>query len=605
MPSTTRRLALCSLLVSCGGSTRPPPPAPSQPEDVPPPVERLAEAEGVSARALLDLPAETLDPIEPLPAAPIPDDRAEEYGAKRAKTVVQLQPWRTATDLEPGVSLVDLHPRHHRAFLLTVGDQTWHLENRSPSTVLVDLAHSNATGIALVHLADDQVERCKPWAGSPSPLAEARTSGRPYVPICGEHLLVRTTVAGRRSSLEWATELVRGNAPYGEHLASLVKKTTQDRHRKVAAIDVGEAAPEEGSGPRPFRMTQQATGKTVSRKDLGFPVPGPDKVVAGRWLAVEGHDGVFAAALAPGLTALPEDEPSRTRATSQDSAELGALALFMAIDLASFDLEFEVGTEHPAVGWSARALPASVDRSLPGPDGIGTLSPIGLAAQVPPLEATRLEASFIGGFKREHAAFKEGALAEVPGASHYGVVQDGLVFSRLQPGLATLMVTEPGAKVEIRTWTSEDEPELDRVLHARQNGVPLLQDGEVSPLIANWRAGNWSGSATGEARTIRSGACIQEGPNGRYLIYGYFTAATPRTMARAFLAAGCRDAIHLDMNALEHTYAALYDRTEDGWWKVHHLDRGMSVLDKQRKGTTLPRFVAFPDNRDFFTVLRK
>ena len=83
------------------------------------------------------------------------------------------------------------------------------------------------------------------------------------------------------------------------------------------------------------------------------------------------------------------------------------------------------------------------------------------------------------------------------------------------------------------------------------------------------------------------------------MIYGYFSGATPSAMAQVFLAYGCRYAMLLDMNALEHTYMALYRRQGDRF-STQHLIAGMSVLDEMVGGQQLPRFVAFADNRDFF-----
>jgi len=60
----------------------------------------------------------------------------------------------------------------------------------------------------------------------------------------------------------------------------------------------------------------------------------------------------------------------------------------------------------------------------------------------------------------------------------------------------------------------------------------------------------------------------------------------------------------LDMNALEHTYLALYQH-DDSKLLIEHLVGGMSALDKKDGGSYLPRFVGFPDNRDFFFLLRR
>jgi hypothetical protein len=75
-------------------------------------------------------------------------------------------------------------------------------------------------------------------------------------------------------------------------------------------------------------------------------------------------------------------------------------------------------------------------------------------------------------------------------------------------------------------------------------------------------------------------------------------------MARVFQAYDCRYAMHLDMNALEHTYLAVY-RREGKNLLVQHLIQGMSVLDKADKGQYVPRFLGYPDNRDFFYVMRR
>ena len=77
-------------------------------------------------------------------------------------------------------------------------------------------------------------------------------------------------------------------------------------------------------------------------------------------------------------------------------------------------------------------------------------------------------------------------------------------------------------------------------------------------------------------------------------------------MARVFQAYDCRYAMHLDMNALEHTYIALYHRDKEGRnLLVQHLIRGMSVLDKSEKGIYIPRFLGYSDNRDFFYVMQR
>ena len=54
-------------------------------------------------------------------------------------------------------------------------------------------------------------------------------------------------------------------------------------------------------------------------------------------------------------------------------------------------------------------------------------------------------------------------------------------------------------------------------------------------------------------------------------------------MARIFQAYQCQYAFLLDMNALEHTYLAVYRRS-GGQLSIDHLLRGMSVVDKSVSG---------------------
>jgi hypothetical protein len=103
---------------------------------------------------------------------------------------------------------------------------------------------------------------------------------------------------------------------------------------------------------------------------------------------------------------------------------------------------------------------------------------------------------------------------------------------------------------------------------------------------------------------MRSGAALQTSGGKRFLIYAVFTDATPSAMARVFQAYRCDYAMLLDMNALEHTYLAVYRRSPSGLF-VDHLIKGMSVLEKTDSGELIPRFLGYADNRDFFYVMRR
>ena len=99
-------------------------------------------------------------------------------------------------------------------------------------------------------------------------------------------------------------------------------------------------------------------------------------------------------------------------------------------------------------------------------------------------------------------------------------------------------------------------------------------------------------------RTMRSGAALQTNHGKRFLIYAVFSDATPSAMARIFQAYRCDYAMLLDMNALEHTYLALYRRSGSQMF-VDHLLKGMSEVDKSAGGRTGSAFSGIPGQPGF------
>lgn len=440
-------------------------------------------------------------------------------------------------------------------------------------------------------------------------LEAARRSARPYAPLCDGRLFLRNPARGRRTALEATTEFLRDHVWGGEQIIGFVR---HQFYQDAFALHGGTAgAPAPASTPPAnlpaARLRPESATRLLVPTGLGIDVEGGRPgLPVGRWMPVHQRPGVLVAVLVPSaIAAAPE---AGHPAWQPDSVEADALDFFVAFDLARFDVGFALGTEHPRLGWSDHTAPAMLDTALPGPDGIDSAAPFVRTGMLSPAAVPRAVATFTGGFKREHGAFRHGPLATTNHSSHYGFVEQGVVFSTLQPGLSTLLVTVDG-RVDIRTWRPGDGALLPTLRFARQNGVPLVETTSAgAPMLGRfvdqWGAGNWSGSADEHLRTLRAGACILEQGASRYLVYGYFSTATPGTMARVFLALGCRDAMHLDMNALEHTYLALYAHAGKRV-EVQHLVEGMSVLDEEIGGVLAPRFLGFPDDRDFFYVLEK
>ena len=546
---------------------------------------------------------------------------AARAAADGARTIVELQPWRQASTvtLDAGrgseqVRLVNLNPASNGWFALSFdgdgrrGPATYHLENGDRRQRLL----LSATGGGSIDVAlDGRTARCAILsAAADGALERARRSNLAFAPLCDGRLYLRNAVRGSRTELEATSEFLRDHVWGGEKIVGFVRSelfrdSYVERAKSAASGPVAGGAI---GGPPPAALRPESAARAVVPGTLGIELAdAASGVVLGQWYAARGLAGAFVSVVEP--AAVADAAASRAgRPWRPDPVEADALVYLVAFDLSRFDLGFTLGTDHPRVGWSAHMRDEMRSPGLPGPDGIDTAAPLARTGMMSPAVQARAVAAFTGGFKREHGAFRQGALAQRNRGSHYGFVEQGVLFSALVPGLATLYVLNDGT-VDMKTWTDGDIALLPNLRDARQNGVALLEPDAagvtaVGALVEQWGPGNWSGSAEGRLRTLRAGACLLAHGPKRYLVYGYFSTATPPTMARVFQAYGCRYAMHLDMNALEHTYLALYTR-QGPRIAVEHLVKGMSVLDKQQGADLLPRFLAFPDNRDFFYLLRR
>lgn len=569
-------------------------------------------------------PAELRAPA--LPGAAQLERQAAEYRAERPKTILELQPLRSTTtvpvraaDGRTGTAtLVNLNPYANAWYLLTLEfgatgqGLNYHLENPRPREIALTLLAGDPTSLRVA--IGERGTPCTLWTSRPAaPLDEASRTGLPYAPLCDGRLYLRNPVAGRRTSLERVADFLRDHVWGGEQLVGFVKdRVYRDAFlEKPVTHEAGAAATRAAmpQAPQPAAIAPDRAGLAIVPEQLGLDLAAPGReLLVGQWYPVRDLAGVYVSAVTPGTL-----EPSLLRpgrgVNALGPVELDALVYLVAFDLARFDLHFVLGTDHPRVGWSDRVLPTVRDPALPGPDGIDRPAPLVVNGMVSPAEAARTVAAFTGGFKRDHGAFRYGALAQVNHGSHYGFVEQGVVFSKLQPGLATVLALDDG-RVELETWTAAGNSRRSGIRYARQNGVPLVEfdpalgRGVPGALVSNWGAGNWSGSDKGDLRSLRAGVCLQSNDARRFLIYGYFSDATPSAMARVFEAYGCQYALHLDMNALEHTYLALYV-TRGKERLVEHLIQGMDVLDQGSGTNYAPRFIGFPDNRDFFYLTRR
>jgi hypothetical protein len=556
----------------------------------------------------------------------LPARQWAQYEADAPKTILELQPFRSEERVEARreggetatFTLTNLNPHIDAWFLLSLDSPgaltTYHLENPDPARQHPRLSLEQGGAVALTGL--EGAAPCALWTrdGSQNVLEKAARSGLPYAPLCGGRLYVRNPVAGHRTSLEAVTEFLRDHVYGGEEIISFAKSELyRDRFLERATSSSSACSPPASSAsgaPQPATMNPEPPERCLVPGSLGLDLEADSPgLVAGGWYRVRDLPSVYLSTLAPESLAREILLGKQRGVNTLDRIESVALVYLVAFDLGSFDLHFALGTDHPRLDWSPRPPDRVREARLPGPDGIASAAPLVTNGMVSPADVDRTVATFAGGFKREHGAFRYGPLALDNHGSHYGFIQEGTIFSKLQPHLATLLVMGDGT-VEMRTWTRSDESTLEDIRYARQNGVPLIDydpaRGTSAPgaLVNLWGPGNWSGSAAEVLRTVRAGVCLQQSGSRRFLVYAYFSAATPSAMTRVFEGYRCRYAMQLDINALEHTYLALYVRRNHERL-VEHVVQGMEQCDSHTREGLAPRFLAVPDDRDFFYLTRR
>lgn len=545
---------------------------------------------------------------------PALSEQMAQYEAAVPKTIIELQPFRQQQNsiLADGtkVALISLNPHVNATFLLKIGADTYHIDNPDPAGQKVELAEQPFAVINLTDAASST--RCDLSGSGASRFQAARDSGLPYAPICNARLYLRNAIPGSRSSLERVTDFLRDHIWQGDKIVTLVKDTFySDEYAETTTLVKTSRQDSAPGGPRPARIEPRYLDRAITPYGFGIALADPSqkRMSPGVWYPAAGVKGVFASAIQPRtISAEILDGPGSVNRL--DHIEGKAVDYLMAFDMTRYGIGFALGTDHPRLGWSPRPRWQARIAGLPGPDGIGNALPLVRSGMVSPEFTARTVATFVGGFKRQHGAFKFGDYAVIDTGKHYGFIEKGVIYSKLKQELSTLYVLDDGT-TEMKTWKAADDALLPRIMFARQNGVPLVETdpetgiGVPGDRVNKWGPGNWSGSAEAELRTLRAGACMQQTGARRYLIYGYFSTATPSAMARVFQAYGCKYAMLLDMNAPELTYLALYPR-QDGNVHVEHLISVMSQSDKRAPGgSVIPRFLGFPDSRDLFFIYRR
>lgn len=544
-------------------------------------------------------------------------EQMEQFLTDAPGSIFALQPFRAEQTVMGGdglnVQLISMNPNINTWFVLRVEEEGarrpsfYHLENTDSDIWAFSLGGDGDSPYIMIE-GDDETYECAPWLGRNSDLDEADDTGLPYAPICDGRMYLRNRVSGSRTSREAIADFLRENVIFGDSIVNLIKGTFYED----AFLETSEELDEADVGAVVDALGQANLSRfPVMRHSPGFDLIGAEGgMEAGSWYAVEDAPGIYSSVMQPGM--IHDDILGRSGETNWlDGVERNANVYLVAFDMGNFEIGYELGTDHPRFGWSSRPHGAGRDWRIDGPDGIDSPSPLVMNGMLSPSLTDRVAATFTGGYKRDHGAFRYGDLATFNHGHHYGFLVNGTVLSRLWPGLATIYVLDDGT-FGMTTWTEEMNEMLPNLRFARQNGVSLIEpdadtgEGLPGPRVTQWGAGNWSGSADAQLRTLRAGSCLREVDGRQFLIYAYFSTATPSAMARTFQAYNCDFAMLMDMNSQEHTYMALYPQVDDDdWIEAEHLVRGMSDVDQRSRSGTIPRFVGFADNRDFFYILRR
>ncbi|WP_373050586.1 hypothetical protein, partial [Thalassovita aquimarina] len=385
-------------------------------------------------------------------SAEVLETQRADYDAVKPKSVIELQLFRDTTDVAlPGdeggqLHLISLNPAVNAWFLLQVGtadnpaQQSYHIENPDPAGQQVVLVPGDDPALKLIR--GPKTLTCRPWAGEPSSLAEARKKGIPYAPICDKRLFLRNKASGARTTLEATTEFLRDHVWGGESILNLAKGTLfKDSEMETAKVEGMAAEGREAVGPGAAAMLETLGARPVIGHQMDITVYGAEggRMAGGLWYSVQGVPGVFASVYQPRW--VPEAIlKGPGKANWLDGTESRANGYFVAFDLSRFDLGFAVGTDHPGVGWSSRPPVSVRPRGMPGPDGISNVAPLMRLGMVNPKVAEQVVATFTAGFKRHHGAFKFGDYRTVDYGKHYGFIENGAILSKLWPGLSTLYV---------------------------------------------------------------------------------------------------------------------------------------------------------------------
>lgn len=405
----------------------------------------------------------------------------------------------------------------------------------------------------------------------------------PYYPICDGSAYIRLSKPSNTkiSSTESISRFLRRNLSSGERIINMVKPYIVSLSAEHGGVIFGEKSKKKRSSEGPANALVRYSSDRVphaSRHQIGIELKKDGEQMAyGQWYPSKMHDGIYASLMIPEWIDddIKKSYPDRVHPLTASEAD--KLVYLIAYDLDDYQVEYVAGLEQPGL-----REPSTLHRHL---------VPVG---NVPSYRREDTVAVFIGGFQQRHGRINRGPLKN----RTYGYMQNGVIMDKLSDDLATFIST--GSDVDIVTWPKRERSNHP-VVSARQNGVPLIENGKPHRFVNNWGFGNWSGDSQGRLQSLRSAICIQNIEGRRFMIFAAFTSATPSSMAKTLQSYQCESAMHLDMNAYMYIHNALINYQAPNDVQVEYLHREMEYP----KGLRRHRYILDNNERDFFYVYRR
>ena len=390
----------------------------------------------------------------------------------------------------------------------------------------------------------------------------------------------------RQSSVGRAIANIAKNSPMGNKPENVQTDATRSALKSETVVTIPSAKVNSDEEPRSVEL---------SKTNIHLALQGdPTSVTLGQWYSSKEHPDVKVSLFSPDMASsevaklAPTAFENRSAAHSQNKS----LAYLIAFNTQKSKLGYVAGISD-ATG--------NCDGGKPAPDGFDDSTPLVQNGMVSPDHQSHLLSTFNAGYLRPDACMRKGPLE----GKHWGFVQNGVVFSKLQPGLATLVTYKDG-KTDILEWPENAAALATKVKDARQNATPVIsgRDPKTGLGIPGNTVGgkdfisrNWTNDV--DDKRMRSGACMLQSGTDEHLVFAYLPSGTVKDLAEVFGSYGCRSGMQLDENIERSGDVSLITHNASGEMENKECLHKHCLKDRIEKEIT---GVTKGSRRDFFYI---